>query len=266
MGLKSGYWRDLTTTDLTDVDPETTIAVLPVGAIEQHGPHLPLGTDAAIAEGIVRRALALLPEEASVLVLPTQAVGDSVEHRDFPGTLQASPETLIGLWSDIGRSVARTGIRKMVIFNSHGGQPQIVDIVAQRLRMELEMMVVRATYFQFGTPPGLFLAEELEHGIHGGAFETSMMLHLHPDLVRREAIADFVPLSKEMEQRYDVMRPEGPAGFAWASQDLHPTGACGDATAASAEAGARQVGHAARTLAAVLDDLRRAPLSLLKRR
>ncbi len=264
--MKSGFWDELTTTDFRDLNPEAVIALLPVGAVEQHGPHLPLGTDAAIGDGIVARALALLPDDLTVLVLPSQAVGDSLEHRDFPGTLTASSTTLIELWTDIGRSVARAGVRKMVIFNSHGGQPQIVDIVAQRLRMDLEMMVVRATYFRFGSPDGLFAADELKHGIHGGALETSIMLHLHPELVRRDALADFPTLSREMEADYDLLRPDGAAGFAWASQDLNPEGVCGDAAQATAEAGDAQLDHAAHALCTVLQDLRRAPLSLLRSR
>ena len=266
MALKSGYWEDLTTTDLDDLDPEAVIALLPVGAIEQHGPHLPLSTDAAINRGIVARTLDRLPEDLTLLVLPALPVGDSEEHTDFPGTLSVPAELLIQLWVEIGACVARAGLRKLVIFNSHGGQTQIVDIVAQRLRMDLGLLVVRASYFHFGTPDGIFGAEELAHGIHGGAVETSMMLELHPELVRRDKAADFRPLSCDMERDYEILRPEGAAGFAWASQDLHPSGAAGDATQADAAKGAQLLDHAAERLTAVLRDLRRAPLGLLRDR
>ncbi len=266
MGLKSGYWADLATTDFDSLDPEAVIALLPVGATEQHGPHLPLGTDTEINRGIVERVLAGIPDDLTLLVLPTLPVGDSEEHGDFPGTLSLPAELLIGLWAEIGASVARAGLRKLVIFNSHGGQTQVVDIVAQRLRKDFGMLVVRATYFHFGTPDGIFGAEELAHGIHGGAVETSMMLDLRPELVRREAAANFRPLSLEMEGDYEILQPEGPAGFAWASQDLHPSGAAGDASQADPEKGRQLLDHAAERLVAVLRDLRRAPLSLLRER
>jgi len=128
------------------------------------------------------------------------------------------------------------------------------------------MLVVRATYFRFGTPDGIFGAEELKHGIHGGAVETSMMLALCPDLVRQDQAANFRPLSLDMEADYEILRPEGPAGFAWASQDLHPSGAAGDAGLADPEKGGQLLAHAAERLVAVLRDLRRAPLSLLRDR
>ena len=266
MGLKSGYWADLATTDFDSLDPEAVIALLPVGATEQHGPHLPLGTDTEINHGIVARALAEVPDDVTLLVLPTLPVGDSGEHGDFPGTLSLPAELLIGLWTEIGASVARAGLRKLVIFNSHGGQTQVVDIVAQRLRKDFGMLVVRATYFHFGTPDGIFGAEELAHGIHGGAVETSMMLDLRPELVRKEAAANFRPLSLDMKGDYEILRPEGPAGFAWASQDLHPSGAAGDASQADHKKGQQLLDHAAERLVAVLRDLRRAPLSLLRER
>lgn len=264
MGLKSGYWEDLATSDLGSLDPEAVIALLPVGATEQHGPHLPLSTDSVINRGIVERALARVPEDLILLVLPALPVGDSAEHGDFPGTLSLPAELLIGLWTGIGASVARAGLRKLVIFNSHGGQTQIVDIVALRLRMDHDMLVARANYFHFGTPDGLFPEDELEHGLHGGAVETSLMLHLHPDLVRQHALANFEPASVEMKQAFAMLRPEGPGAFAWASQDLHPSGASGDATAADADKGARLLDHAAERLVTLLNDLRRAPLSLLR--
>lgn len=266
MTLKSGYWEELATTDLESLDPEAAIALLPVGATEQHGPHLPLFTDSAINRGIVRRTLEILPEDHTLLVLPSLPVGDSGEHGDFPGTLSLPAELLIPVWMEIGAAVATVGLRKLIIFNSHGGQTQIVDIVAQRLRAELEMLVVRATYFHFGTPEGLLDLTELEHGLHGGAAETSMMLHLHPELVRTDKLADFRPVSHDMMRDYELLRPEGAAGFGWSAQDLHPSGASGDATQADAEKGRLLLEHAAERLAAIVKDLRRAPLSLLRKR
>ena len=261
---RSGYWQDLTTEEFAGLDPERTIALLPVGAVEQHGPHLPLATDTVIVEGIVARTLALLPENARVLALPTQAVGDSCEHGAFAGTLSLEPETLIRAWGELGAQVARAGLRKLVILNSHGGQPQIVDIVAQRLRLEQAMLVVKANSFRLGTPDGLFDQEELHHGIHGGALETSLMLHLRPDLVRLDKAADFRSRSIDLAKDFERIGPRGPAAFAWATQDLHPSGACGDATAADAEKGRLLLDHMAGALVEILAEVERYPLANLR--
>src|SRR6185369_1773260 len=137
MGLPRRLWQEMTTRDFADPEVGRWIAVLPVAAIEQHGPHLPLAVDAIINDGVLARALDVLPASAPVTVLPAQVVGKSNEHGAFPGTLSLSAETTIRLWTEIGESVARAGVRKLVIFNSHGGQPAIVDIVAVDLRVRL---------------------------------------------------------------------------------------------------------------------------------
>ncbi|HEX2547276.1 MAG TPA: creatininase family protein, partial [Ramlibacter sp.] len=135
MALPSRFWAELTSADFASLDPATTVAVLPVGATEQHGPHLPLSVDHSLADGIVARALPQLPASASVLVLPTQQVGYSPEHASFPGTLTLPIETVIATWVAIGESVARTGVRKLLVFNTHGGQASLLDIVARELRV-----------------------------------------------------------------------------------------------------------------------------------
>ncbi len=178
-------WQDMTTLDFAALEAARVIAVLPVGAIEQHGPHLPVSTDACINQGVLARALELMPDDLPVTVLPMLPVGKSNEHLAFPGTLTLSAETLIRVWTEIGEGVARAGIRKLVLFNSHGGQLQIMDIVARDLRVRHAMMVVAYSWFAGGLPAGLFGEDEVRHGIHAGAIETSMMLHLAPDLVRQ---------------------------------------------------------------------------------
>lgn len=264
--MPSGYWQSMTTEDFAGLDPESAIALLPVGAVEQHGPHLPLATDALIAEGLARRVLGDLPDTATVLVLPGQSLGDSGEHGAFPGTLDLEPETLILAWSEIGRAVHRAGLRKLAILNSHGGQPQVVDIVAQRLRRELGMLVVKVNTFRLGLPEGLFDQDEMRFGIHAGAIETSVMLHLHPELVRRDKLADFRSLSADMEGDYELLGPGRTASFAWAAQDLNPAGACGDAREASAEKGRILFDHWAQAIARILDETARFPLSRLRDR
>ena len=263
--MRSGYWQDLTTVDLSLVNPEQTVALLPVSAVEQHGPHLPLGTDALIADGIVRATLERLPARgASLLVLPALSVGHSPEHVGLDGTLSAPAGTVMALWLDVGRSVARCGVRKLIVLNTHGGQKPLVDLVAVQLRAELDMLVVRANYFGFGTPPGLFDASEIAHDIHGGVLETSLMLHLHPDLVRDDRRRDFTGLPQQLAARNTLLGVEKPIGLGWLSRDLNPTGACGHADRADAERGAAYLSFVAERLATLFGEVAATPLSILK--
>jgi creatinine amidohydrolase len=256
--LPRRYWQDMTTREFGGLDAARVIALLPVGAIEQHGPHLPVAVDACINQGIVRRALELLPPAVPLTVLPMQPVGKSDEHLAFPGTLTLSAGTLARVWTELGEAVARAGIRKLLIFNSHGGQPQVMEIVARDLRVRLGMAVVAYSWFAGGLPPGLFPPDEVRHGIHAGAIETSMMLHLRPDLVQMEHAADFRPLMRDLaEEGHRLLSPTGPGKLAWQAQDLHPAGACGDATDADAERGQALVEHAAAVLVELLLELDR---------
>jgi creatinine amidohydrolase len=256
------YWRELPWTDFVGLDRDKTVAVLPVAAIEQHGPHLPVGVDAFINEGVIAAAMPLMPE--SVLVLPTSQVGKSNEHLAFPGTLTFSAETLIRIWTELGEAVARAGIRKFVMLNSHGGQPQIMDIVARDLRVRLGMFAVAANLGGLNSVRDCFTPLEDRHGIHGGASETSQMMHLQPALVRADKRGNFAPSTIAIEQEYRYLRAEGSAvGFGWQTQDLHPSGACGDATDSDAERGQRVVLSKAQGVAALLEEVIRFPLTAL---
>ena len=258
------HWVEMTTEDFQQSDMASAIAILPVAAIEQHGPHLPVEVDTAINRGILARAMELVPPDLPVTVLPAMPIGKSNEHISYPGTLTLSAETLIRLWTEIGESVARAGVRKLVLFNSHGGQPQIADIVARDLRVRHAMFVVTASTYALGRPAGLFPATELKHGIHGGSVETSIMMYLHPDLVRRDKLANFRPRSLDMEGDYEILTPEGSIGFGWETQDLSLPGACGDASDADAERGKLLVEHAAARFVKLLDEVHRYPLSALR--
>jgi creatinine amidohydrolase len=264
--LRSGYWQDCTTKDFGEVDPERTVAVLPVAAIEQHGPHLPLSTDAVINDGLVRATLVRLPPRPAVLVLPALSVGSSPEHASFPGTLGVAAATLADAWTDVGRSVARAGVRKLVILNTHGGQKSLVDLVAVRLRAELGLLVARATYFAFGVPPGVFDATEAAHDIHGGEVETSLMLHLAPQLVRMDKAENFRGLPHELAATNEVLGAEKPVGIGWLAEDLHPLGVCGNAARASAQSGAKHLDHLAGRLATLLAEVAAAKLAALRTR
>jgi creatinine amidohydrolase len=263
--LPRPYWADMTTYEFEALAADT-VAVLPVAAIEQHGPHLPLYVDACLNQGVVERTVARLPGDLPVTFLPMQAVGKSNEHLAFRGTLSLSAETLIRVWTEIGESVHRAGIRKLVLLNSHGGQPQIMDIVARDLRVRLAMFVVCVNTSSFGRPAGLFPDQEARHGIHGGSSETSMMLALRPDLVRTEHRANFEPVSVAMESEYRYLTTEGAIGFGWQTQDLHPAGACGNALDADAARGNQILDHIADGLLGLLHEVHRFPLERIKTR
>jgi creatinine amidohydrolase len=253
--LPTRHWLDMTTTDFSAVDMSRVIVVLPLAAVEQHGPHLPVGTDTRIMEGYLARVLARLPDDLPVLFLPTQAIGTSREHIDYPGTLTLSPRTALAAWIEIGESVARAGCRKLVVANSHGGNNALIDILARELRVRERMLVVRAFWHHFGYPDALFSPHETRHGIHAGDIETSLMLAFREDLVRREAIANFEPASVAMETRFQRLRATGPHGFGWMSQDLHASGAMGDATLANGRKGEAAADHGAAAFIELLRDV-----------
>jgi creatinine amidohydrolase len=263
--LTSGYWQDLTSDQLQGVDPEQTIAILPVSAVEQHGPHLPLCTDAVINQGIVDCLLSAVPKTLTVLVLPALTIGHSLEHTDYAGTLTSNAETLLALWVDVGRCAARSGIRKLIFLNSHGGQTQLVDIAALRLRAELRILTVRADYFRLGSPDGLFGTKELAFGIHGGEVETSLMLHLRPDLVRLDALNDFDGLPARLAHENRLLGVEEPVGIGWMSQDLNPAGVVGNAAGADAARGSRLLSHLTERLVLLLRETAAMPLSRLQK-
>jgi creatinine amidohydrolase len=244
-------WLSLTTQEFSDA----RIAVLPVAAVEQHGPHLPVGVDTYIAEAYLTRVRALLPEDSGVTFLPVQTIGASDEHRAFRGTLTLSPETALRALIEIGESVHRAGITKLVIINSHGGNIALIDLAARQLRVRLNMLAVHASWGRFGYPDGLFSEAERIHGIHGGDIETSIMLAAYPELVRREKIANFVPITHAMERDYKHLRADFPAGFGWMTQDLNASGAIGDASLATAEKGEAALDHGAQAFVALLNDV-----------
>ncbi len=264
--MTARYWKDLTTEDFAGLDLARQVAILPVGATEQHGPHLPLGTDSVINEGIVSRAVELVPADIPLLVLPTVAIGVSPEHRDFPGTLTLSAETLLHVVVEIGESVARAGLRKLVLFNSHGGQPAALELAGQRLRTDHGMIVVLVNSWRLMRPADFFPPAEREVGIHAGANETSLLLHLQPGLVRRDRVADRPSAARAYERNHPELAGGGRFRFAWQTQDINPSGAVGDARLATADTGRALTEQASSALVALVTDLSRLPLDVLKSR
>jgi creatinine amidohydrolase len=248
-------WYELTTEEFRDPDIGTWIAVLPIAAVEQHGPHLPVAVDTLLAEGYVARVLDLLPADLPALFLPVQAVGKSNEHISSPGTLTLTWDTAIKAWLDIGDSVARAGIRKLVVITSHGGNVPLMDVISRELRVRHDMLVVATGWSRFGQPAGLYDERELRYGIHGGDIETSMMLALRPDLVRLDKREDFRSTQELFDQAFTHLRAHGPHQFGWKAQDLNVKGTVGDATRAEAAKGRQSLDHAARGFIGLLTDI-----------
>jgi creatinine amidohydrolase len=230
-------WQDMTTVDFANGDTGRWIAVLPVCAIEQHGPHLPVATDTAIGEGLIAAMLQKLPAGLPVTILPTQSIGKSNEHIHSPGTLTLSYETLARVLIDIGDSIARAGVRKLVLANSHGGNIAVNEIVARELRLKHSMLCVSASWARLGLPQGLFSEFETNFGIHGGEMETSVMLALAPELVHMQHAQKFHSIQEKLVKSSKHLRAHGPNAFGWLAQDLNPHGAVGDAALATAEKG-----------------------------
>lgn len=239
-----------------------TVAILPVGAVEQHGPHLPLKVDTALVEGVVDAALPLMAADVPVLVLPTQAIGLSLEHEDYAGTLSLSPATLLAVWTELGGCVARAGVKKLLIFNAHGGNVSSMDIVARQLRMQCGLLVYHSSWFNLPQPAGVneaFSAHEHRFGVHGGETETSMMLHLAPELVRMEHARNFASSSEVRARQFPILGNGKSAKLGWAMQDYNPQGAAGNAAAADAQRGQALVQGAAASLAQLCTEIHALP-------
>ncbi len=257
-------WHSMTSSEAAAAAAQDPVVILPLAAIEQHGPHLPLSTDLDIGLGLIESAFDFLPQDLAAWTLPPVSVGTSEEHMMAPGTLSLSPDQLIGVIVSQGVGLARAGVRRVVLANSHGGNRHAMNEAGLILRAEHDMLVVKASYFRFSQLKDADLPDsEWRHGLHGGAIETAMMLHLQPGLVRSEAITRFPSLGEDLEGTMRRLGPEGQASFAWLAADLNSEGVVGDAALASAFLGERLVEHYARALADVILDASEFPIDRL---
>lgn len=275
MSTSSPYWADLSTRDFaalqTSGEVARTIAVLPVAATEQHGPHLPLSVDTVLVDGVIRAALPHLPTGLKALFLPTQAIGLSPEHARFPGTLTLKNETIVRLWTDIGESVAAAGVRKLVLFNAHGGNVSVMDLVARDLRARLDMLVYSVSWFNLPLLDAQgqdvntrFSTDEHRFGIHAGDIETSMMLALDPDHVDMGQAQNFASSSQTRASQFEILGNGKSAKLGWQMQDYNPAGAVGNAAAATVDKGTALVDAAGRALARLLAEMDRLPADTLR--
>jgi creatinine amidohydrolase len=257
-------WREMAWTDFVGADVERWIAVQPLAAVEQHGPHLPLGVDSFIAEAYLARVRERLPASLPVTFLPIQQVGQSDEHTRYPGTVTFSAAAVMRTWTEVGDSLNRAGVRKLVLVTSHGGNLAAMEIVARDLRVRLQMLVVTCAWHRFGYPDGLFTAHERHHGIHGGDIETSIMLAARPEIVRMDKAVNNAPATVSMEKDFKWLSAYRPAGFGWMTQDLCASGVVGDPTLASAAKGEAALEHGASAFVELLGEVDRFELADLK--
>jgi creatinine amidohydrolase len=257
------FWAELKSSDFRSLDPERTIVILPIAAIEQHGPHLPVMTDTAIAEGMLALLRERLPAELSVLTLPIQSIGKSNEHLLSPGTLSLSMETLARVLVETADGIHRAGLRKIVLANAHGGNVSVLANVSRELRVKFGMLAVPTQWSRFGLPEGLYKPVEALHGIHAGDIETSLMLAFRPDLVDMAKAKNFASAAIAMEEEFTLLSADGAHAFSWIAQDLNSEGAVGDASKATAAKGWRTAKHQVEGFIALLRDITAFPLNRL---
>ena len=248
-------FENMSASEVDTAETADWIAVLPLGATEQHGSHLSVATDYIIAEGVVGRVIAGLPGDLPVTFLPVESVGYSIEHLDMAGTRSLTFDAAVNRWIGIGERLHGIGIRKFVMLNAHGGNAPLMTIVATELRVRCDMLAVATSWTRFGVPEGAVSADEKAYGIHGGEIETSVMLALRPDLVDMSRAGDFPSFQKELTSRARFLRAYGPHAFGWKAQDLNPGGVTGNAARATAETGEKLLRHAVDGFIGLLRDV-----------
>ncbi|MGV3651700.1 MAG: creatininase family protein [Devosia sp.] len=257
------FAEELTAPEFAAFVSAETVGVLPVAAIEPHGPHLPLSTDCDIARGHLAQIGDAVGDDPPVLVLPLQTVGLSIEHTGFAGVFSHAPETLLSMWCDIVRPFHAAGGRRLIIMSSHGGNSELVGLLVTKLRVEFGMLAVAGSWLRFGQPEGLFSERELAYGIHGGDIETSLMLHYWPEAVRMDRLADFPSRAEAWDETSQKLKVHGRIRPGWLTRDLNPAGAVGDASVASAEKGAASARHALEGFAELVAEVAQFDLSRL---
>ena len=245
---------DLSALQLSAELSKDSIVVLPLGAIEQHGPHLPLNTDFVVADAVSRAAVEKFGAETNAWLLPTLPFTKSNEHAWAAGTMWLSATTMMSVIDDIGRCVASTPAKKLMFINGHGGNSALMAMMNRELRLKYGLQTFLAHPHMPADQGGSSAESELGMGVHGGVDETSVMLHLRPDLVDMSLAVRHVPegLAKNEQVKFG-----GRVAFGWLSNDFFPEGHIGDPTGASAELGARMFAGAVESLGGAMKEISR---------
>ncbi len=243
----------LTTTEIARLDKDRIVIVQPIGATEQHGPHLPCDTDVLIVTGLLDAVLQAIGDKTDVWVLPVLSYGKSNEHVGYPGTISLSAQTLMSVCLDMGRAIADSGFHRLVLLNGHGGQPQLLEMVARDIRAETGLLVFPLFPFK-RRPPSEWLSstEEARYGIHGGELETALVMALEPHAVRTEVLAAG---GLTIRERLAYLDLDGDSPVAWLTRDLSTNGVIGDPARASQQLGSRLVHFYVDHVAAVLREI-----------
>lgn len=253
-----GHWADLTAPEFAALDRESAVAILPIGAIEQHGPHLAMSVDRDLTMAVLTRALPQINPDLTVLALPVQAIGKSTEHQAFPGTLSLSADTLLRVLQDIAASVHRAGILRLMILNGHGGNRALLELAARDLRAELGLITAHVAWDDLANAESVVGVAEARNGLHAGDVETSAMLAAHPDKVRIDRTEDFGSAHLDWQKSHpDLGLGAAALRPGWLMGDLNPKGAIGNAAAATADKGEALLANAARNLARLIADFAR---------
>lgn len=249
--------------EIRAADTSQWIAVLPLGAHEQHGPHLPFETDTIIANGIACALAGNLDETMPVTFLPVEPIGYSIEHMDFDGSKTLAFDEAVKRWVGIGEKLVSQGITKMMILNAHGGNSPLMTIVATELRVRCKMLCVATSWTRFIVPGDIISHEEKAYGIHGGDIETSVVLALAPGTVDMARAENFPNVQEQLTRDHKYLRAYGPHAFGWKAQDLNVQGVNGDASAASAQKGDALIAQAVNGLTDLLEEIHRFDVSVL---
>jgi creatinine amidohydrolase len=239
LNYKSGFQLEEA---ISDCVPTKALPIISLAAIEQHGPHLPVGTDYLIAKGLLCKALEEKTDH-SLFALPVMPFGASDEHADFRGTISLRFETLAAVVMDMAKSLKRQGFQKCLLMNAHGGNSALCQILVMRMRAELDLIGFTTNWMRFGFPDGIMEGHDIQLDIHGGFVETSIMLALHPELVDMSRAKPFLSRQNDYAKAYKHLRAYGPVSFGWMMKDLNPQGAAGRADLASADAGHKIITH-----------------------
>lgn len=246
----AGAWGDLTAPEFAALDRASAVAILPIGAVEQHGPHLALSVDRDLVAAVLARAMPLLAGRVTALALPLLPIGKSNEHLAIPGTLSFSAETLLRVLSDLARSLAVARVGRLLILNGHGGNRAVLDIAVRDMRETFGLITAHVAWDDLARAEAIVGGDEARNGLHGGDVETSAMLAAFPAKVRMALAEDFGSAHRTWRKNHpDLGLGDAPVRPGWLIGDLNPKGAIGNAAAATAEKGEALLGTAAARLA-----------------
>ncbi len=252
----SRYLPYLTSPEIAALPKQQAVVVLSVASVEQHGPHLPVITDSLVGQTVLARALERLDASSQVWVVPPLCYGKSNEHRPFAGTLTLSAQTLAAVVSDVAASLARAGFRRLVLLNSHGGNPPVLDYVARDIHEQTNMMLFSIMISRMGIAEGVADRQEHAWGIHAGEAETSWVLAIAPELVHMDRTSELGQYPR-MPDGVQHLAIRGPVGFSWLTAELNPSGVLGDPRGATPDKGWAWIEPAVEKLAGVLDEIAR---------